>query len=605
MIPSWAALLLFVLLGLLLYANTLQAPLVFDDEASIRDNPNIRLTSLSVSGLVTASRENPAPHRPLAYASFALNYLVHGYRLPGYHLVNTAVHILAGFFLFLLIHGTLSLPMFHKRFRRPDLLALFAALLWFVNPLQTQSVTYVVQRMNSMAAMFYILSMLLYLHGRHRAEEGLPGWPCFAGCAAAGLLACGSKEIATTLPLMILLYEYFFLQDLDRNWRRRALPWIAGLLAVTLVIGLLFLGTSPVEQVLDSYEHRDFTMPQRLLTQPRVVLDYLGLFVLPSPGRLNLDHQVTVSRSLVDPVSTLPALMALAGLLIAAPLLARCWRLAAFAILWFLGNLAIESSVIALELMFEHRAYLPTMFIPLALLALAWPLFKRPKVAVTVLTLLTLLLSAWTWQRNAVWSDPVTLWQDVAKKSPQKVRPHNNLSALFIDRNRVREALHHAGQAVHLDPENADAHYNLGTANLRAGRLEEAVRSLEETLRIDPGYARAHTNLGGIRFHQGDVEQALDHWEEALRIDPDDALANYNSAMQYEKRGEYDRAIIHFRRYLEKETEAVETRLRVAALLKRQGWPDEAAGEYRRILETDRNHGEARTRLAALEERSR
>jgi len=398
-IPAWAALLLFALLGFLLYANTLQAPFVFDDEASIRDNPNIRLTSLSVAALVTASRDNPAPHRPLAYASFALNHLIHGYRLPGYHLVNTTVHILAGFFLFLLIRRTLALPLFAGKFRRPDLLALFAALLWFANPLQTQSVTYVVQRMNSMAAMFYILSMLLYLQGRRRTEEGLRGWPCFAGCVAAGLLACGTKEIAATLPLMILLYEYFFLQDLDRGWRRRALPWIAGLLAVTVAVGLLFLGTSPVERVLDGYEHRDFTMPQRLLTQPRVVLDYLGLFALPLPGRLNLDHQVTVSKSLVDPVSTLPALLIVAGLLGAAPFLARRRRLLAFAIIWFLVNLSIESSVIALELMFEHRAYLPTMFIPLALLALVWPLFKQPKIALITLSVITLLLSAWTWQR--------------------------------------------------------------------------------------------------------------------------------------------------------------------------------------------------------------
>ncbi len=95
-IPSWAALLLFVILGSLLYANTLQVPFVFDDEASIRDNKSIRWTSISVANLVAASRESPAPHRPLAYASFALNYMAHGYRLPGYHLVNTAVHILAG-----------------------------------------------------------------------------------------------------------------------------------------------------------------------------------------------------------------------------------------------------------------------------------------------------------------------------------------------------------------------------------------------------------------------------------------------------------------------------------------------------------------------------
>jgi tetratricopeptide (TPR) repeat protein len=515
------------------------------------------------------------------------------------------VHVLTGYLLYLLVAGTLSLPLFHSRFRRPDLLALFAALLWFVNPLQTQSVTYVVQRMNSMAAMFYLLAMILYLGARRRSEEGLPAWPGFAGCAAAGLLALATKEIAATLPLMILLYEFFFIQDLDRGWLRRALPWITGLLAVSLIIALIFLGTSPVQRITDSYEFRDFSMGQRLLTQPRVVLDYLGLFALPLPARLNLDHQVEISTSLLHPVSTLPALLALAGLFAAGLLLARRRRLISFAILWFLGNLAIESSVIALELMFEHRAYLPTMFIPLALLGLLWPRFTSVRPLLIGCSLLVLLLAALTWQRNETWSDPLTLWRDVVKKSPNKVRPLNNLSALLIDRGRGAEAMPFAARAIRLDPDNADAHYNLGTACLRAGRLEEAARSLEQSLRLDPDNAKAHTNLGGIRFSQGDLDRAMTRWEKALDIDPADPLANYNVAVQYEKQGAADRAIVHFRRYLEQESGDLETRMRVAALLEHQGWPADAATEYRKVLERSPNHPEARARLTTIEERSR
>jgi len=604
-LPPWGVLLLFALLGALLYGNTLEAPFVFDDEASIRDNQNIRLTRFSPAGLITAARDNPAPHRPLAYISFALNHMVHGDRLPGYHVVNIAVHVLTGFLLYLLVAGTLALPLFHGRFHRPDLLALFAALFWFANPLQTQSVTYVVQRMNSMAVMFYLLAMVLYLHARRRSEEGLPAWPGFIGCAAAGLLALATKEIAATLPLMILLYEYFFIQDLDRGWLRRALPWIAVLLILSAVTALVFLGPSPIARVADSYEFRDFTMSQRLLTQPHVVLDYLGLFALPLPARLNLDHQVETSTALLSPPSTLPALLALVGLLAAALLLARRQRLVSFAILWFLGNLAIESSVIALEMMFEHRAYLPTMFIPLALLGLLWPLMESPRPLVIGLSVVTLLLAAMTWQRNETWSDPLTLWGDVVQKSPTKVRPLNNLSALLIDRGRADEALRFAARAIHVAPKNADAHYNHGTACLRAGRLEEAAQSLERSLEFDPDNARAHTNLGGIRYRQGNVDQALAHWEEALRIDPADPLANHNAAVQYEKRGAPDRAIIHFRRYLDQEGSDVTTRLRVAALLERQGWPADAATEYRKILELSPNHTEARARLTTIEERSR
>lgn len=605
MLPPWAVLVLFALLGALLYGNTLHSPFVFDDKASIRDNQGIKLTALSFSGLADAARDNPAPHRPLAYVSFAFNHLVHGDDLPGYHLVNIAVHVLAGFLLYLLVAGTLALPPFHGRFRRPDLLALFAALLWFANPLQTQSVTYVVQRMNSMSAMFYLLAMVLYLRARRRGEEGLPAWPGFASCALAGLLALATKEIAATLPLMILLYEFFFIQDLDRGWLKRALPWIAGMLALSVVVALVFLGANPVARVAGSYEFRDFTMGQRLLTQPRVVFGYLGLFALPLPARLNLDHQVEVSTSLLHPVSTLPALLALAGLLAAGLLLARRRRLVSFAVFWLLGNLAIESSVIALEMMFEHRAYLPTMFIPLALLGLLWPLFNSVRPLVIGCSLAALLLAALTWQRNETWSDPLTLWRDVVKKSPAKLRPLNNLSALLIDHGRADEALRFAARAIRLDPTNADAYYNQGTASLRAGRLEEAALSLEQSLRLDPENAKAHTNLGGIRFSQGDLEGAMAHWKQALVIDPADPLANYNLAVQHEKRGAPDRAIAHFRRYLEQERTDLKTRLRVAALLEEQDWPADAAAEYRKVLALAPDNPEARSRLTALEKRSR
>ena len=151
---------LTIFLVFLIYSKSLEGPFVLDDGRNITDNPAIRLTRLSWSGLMDAATKSPLPNRPLAYISFALNYYFHSYRTAGYHLTNILIHILAGVFLYLFIKTTVGLPALQSRDGNSRWLPFIAVLIWLIHPVHTQSVTYIVQRMNSMAAMFYILSML-------------------------------------------------------------------------------------------------------------------------------------------------------------------------------------------------------------------------------------------------------------------------------------------------------------------------------------------------------------------------------------------------------------------------------------------------------------
>ena len=224
---------IFSALGIILYSNTFQAPFIFDDTYNITDNPHIRLKSLSFKEIADAGFKGRLSTRPLAKISFALNYYFHQYDLFGFHLVNIIIHILTGFFLFLFLSKTLETALASSqknlcsqdtanRPSAPELILMvsfFSALIWLVHPVQIQSVTYIVQRMNSMAAMFYILSMLLYVYGRRCQRERRPeqtrqaghAWPWFAGSVAAGLMALASKEISLTLPFFIFLYEWYLL----------------------------------------------------------------------------------------------------------------------------------------------------------------------------------------------------------------------------------------------------------------------------------------------------------------------------------------------------------------------------------------------------------
>ena len=233
----------FVVVGFLTYANTFESPFVFDDNLRILDNPDIRMEELSLKSLRDAAfGKYSARSRPVGNISFALNYYFHQFEPAGYHLVNIIVHIATGILLWLFLKMTLGIIAARAEDQRGEWIALAAALLWLVNPVQTQSVTYIVQRLNSMAAMFFLLSFICYLKGRLTADRRWI-WAWFLGAALAWLLALGCKQNTATLPFFIILYEWYFFQNLNADWLKRNLKYVAIVLAVFVIVGLVFLGS--------------------------------------------------------------------------------------------------------------------------------------------------------------------------------------------------------------------------------------------------------------------------------------------------------------------------------------------------------------------------
>jgi len=519
------------------YANTLHGEFVFDD-SRIYNNPALRITSLDWHSLAGAALQSEPATRPVANLTFALNYYLHGDRVEGYHLVNILIHLATAFFLYLLIDVTLRTPALAGQATKagrapggrlaPEWLAFFAALLWLVHPVQSQSVAYVVQRMNSLAAMFYLVS--LYCYVRCRLDPGGPA-RCrffFAASGVAGVLAMGCKEISITLPLFILLYEWYFLEDLDLGWlRRRALP-IGLVVAVLAGLALLMLGGHPVERILAGYQGRPFTPGQRLLTELRVVFFYLSLLVFPHPSRLNLDHDFAVSTSLLQPPTTLAAGVGLLVLLGVAVWSARRERLLSFAILWFLGNLLVESSLLGLELVFEHRLYLPAMLLFAVAVAGVDRLLSSRRAKALLLVGLAVLLGLWTVERNRVWHDRVSLWSDCVAKSPGKARPHNNLGVALKRRGRLREAAEQYRMVIAMDPDFIEAYNNLGNVLLETGQPDQALLYYGKALDAVPDQPVIHNNMGKALLAKHRYDRAMMHFAEALRLKPDFAEAREN-----------------------------------------------------------------------------
>ena len=423
-----------------IYMGSLSGPFVFDDEPNITENRHIRLTHLSPEGIYAAAFNSPLPQRPVANASFALNYFFNGYNVVGYRFVNILIHIINGYLVYLLARFTLRTPALRSYREQAGAIACGTAILWLVHPLHTQSVAYIVQRMTSLTTLFYLLAMVCYADARF-STTATRKHMLLALCTVSGLLALGTKEIAATLPLFIFLYEWFFFQELKRDWLRRRLPTLAGVCVAFGVIVLIFSGfENPIERIFAPYAGGGLTAWQRVMTQFRVVVFYLSLLFWPAPSRLNLDHDVAVSLALFDPATTLISLLFLAGLFATAVLTARREPLASYAILWFLGNLVIESSVIRLELIFDHRTYLPSVFPAMVLVSLVFRFLKQKWAALALLAALAAGCSFWTWQRSLVWADEVALWRDCLEKSPLKPRPYNNLGSALSKIGRFEEA---------------------------------------------------------------------------------------------------------------------------------------------------------------------
>ncbi|MEW6078973.1 MAG: tetratricopeptide repeat protein [Thermodesulfobacteriota bacterium] len=560
-----------VLVALAVYGHTLSAPFVFDDDGIIADNPQIMVSGLTWQAL-TNLFEGPSARRPLAKLTFLLNYALHRLDVTGYRLVNLALHIVNALLVYYLTR--LTLGMMHQNTRSTPLLA---CLLWLALPPHIQSVTYIVKRMNLLATVFYLLALICYIQGRIRLGMNAGKKKAailFSGCALCGLVGLTARETIVALPAFLFLYEWYFFRNLDAAWLKKRFPWLLIIGILCGFLAVVCLGGHPLERIAETYRDKPFTPGQRLLTQPRVVIYFVSLLLYPHPDRLTLDYDFPLSLSLMDPLPTIAALAALAGLIVLAIAAAREHPLPSFAIFWFLGNLAIESSFIGLPLIFEHRTYLPSIFPVMAVVASAAAHIRPARTGVFVLTAAICLCGLWTWQRNGVWLTHIDLWRDSVKKAPGNARACHNLG-LALERSGdypqaiqwFRRSLDLAGRRLEKgSPAIAQINNSLGAALLETGAYQEAITSLRTALSVQTesfaaeglDTAEIHNNLGVAYLRTGDVDLALSHARQALEMrisgagaDSMEAAESLNNlGLVYERQRDYNRAAACFQEAL-------------------------------------------------------
>ncbi len=438
------ALLLLLALTAWVYAPGLEGGFAFDDEANILMNQRLALDGLSIQGLREASLSgNAGPFkRPISMLSFALNHLAAGFNPFYFKLTNLVIHLVNGLLIFWVARLLLrAYRHTHARTLRRETiawLALAVAGAWLLHPLNLTSVLYVVQRMTSLAVLFTLLGLLCYLIGRLRQLAGKPGvlW-LFLGTALFGGLAILSKESGALLPLYALVCEVTLFRFQAR--RREANQWIYAYFGIFLLVPCLiasaYLLTHP-EWFAENYLFRPFDLQERLLTEARVVWFYLAMVFVPNPIVLGIFHDdIVISTGLLSPLSTLWAVLGFALLGLLAWKCRRSAPLVTFAILWFFAGHSMESTVIPLELVHEHRNYLAAVG-PLAALfyyLLLPPVRQSSQRAFRLAGIALIGLYAFvTLVRADQWRHPVSHAAVEVAHHPKSHRAHYELGRIYF-----------------------------------------------------------------------------------------------------------------------------------------------------------------------------
>lgn len=598
--------------------------------------------------------------RPVSNASFALNYYFNQYNLRGYHLVNIAIHIFNGFLLFIFCRLLLesNTRLHNCRFSDSEklnhtVIAFLAALIWATHPLHTNSVTYIIQRMNSLASMFYLASFIFYIKGR-LAVKASPNetlfkirkhYLWFSGAAVAWIMSLGCKETTIMLPFAVLLFEFYFLQSFKTQWLRHNIGYFIIIGLFFIIIAFSYLGVDPIKTLssLNDFSNNSFSFQERVITQIRVIIYYISLIFFPHPSRLNMDYDYPLSHSLTDPSTTLVALFAIIFILLFALYSAKKNRLLSFCILWYFINLIIESSVIPLAIIFEHRTYLPSMLVVLMAIVLFQQSFKSKWFKAVAYSIVIIFLSLWTFQRNNVWDSRISLWEDCVNKSPYRARSHNNLGIALTDkvdskiltreeeRAVTNEAILHYKKAIHINPnffevyinlgavleENGtidkavqyyrtalminpnsdDAYYNLGNAFAKQNKMRNAIEYYQRALEKNPVHEQAHSNLGNALLETGRIDDAIIHHQKALQIHPNSAEICNNLANAFNRKGDIDQAIAFYSKALKLDPTMHETPYNLGLLHVKKGNLDTAVELYRQSLALNPDDAEVHNAL--------
>jgi protein O-mannosyl-transferase len=598
------------LLAMAAYGNSFTVPFFFDDRPAILNNPTIR----DLSTALNSPPSGGTLGRPVANLSLALNYAISGTSVWSYHVANLAIHVLAGLALFGILRRTLLQPCLRTRFGSAALsLAFLSAGIWLVHPLQTETVTCVVQRTESLASLFFLLALYGFIRGtegggfnggpstgsghstpkKSAGHERRPkaGVEWFVVSGFSCLLGMATKEIMAVAPIMIFLYDRTFIAGSFREaWRRHKRMHLS-LAAAWLLLGYLVLKDEGARGKAAGFG-LGVTPWNYALTQCRAVVHYLFLSFWPHP--LVVDYGTEVIRNFSEVWWQAGFLaMLLAGVVVA---MVR-WPPIGFLGAWVFVILAPSSSVIPLvsQTMAEHRMYLPLAAIITGTVMGIYALARRR--GRWVLAILLPGLALLTWLRNQDYRSELNIWSDTLEKRPGNLRARNEVANSLESLGRHDEAIAQYKISLQLSPGDPAAHYNLALILMKVNRSADAITEFREAVRLNPKFAEAQSELGNALIQSGKADEGIKYCQEALRLRPDFAQAQFYIGIGLFHLGQFEKAREQFAETVRLAPDFAEAHNNLGSALYVLGRRAEAIEQYEEALSLNPDYAEARTNL--------
>jgi tetratricopeptide (TPR) repeat protein len=529
--------------------------------------------------------------RPIVNFSLAINYAISGSQVWSYHVLNLLIHMLAGLTLFGVVRRSLERLKAGDTQDRRTLLACAAAVLWIAHPLQTESVTYTVQRAESLMGLFYLLTLYSFIRGVEAEARMQSPLVWFGLSWLACLLGMATKEVMASAPIMVLLYDWMFVSGtIGEAWKRHGRLYASLAATWALLAYLVVINSGRGQSVGFGIGISWWAFA---LTQFPAIVHYLRLSAWPHP--LIFDYG---AEWVANPWSTVPDIAIVAAL--AAGTLVGLLRRSPFGYLgaWFfaiLGPTCLAPS--NRQTLAEHRMYLALApVVVAAVLALgSLPLTRRASPGLFLAAAFA--FCALTFRRNEVYRTPLALWSDTVAKRPENPRAQENLGGALLDAGRISEAVPYYEKAIQIKPDLTQAHFNFGNVLARLGRNREAIAEYETTLRLDPGRADAHINLGLILEHTGHLPEAIAEYKAALEVAPNSADAHDDLGDAMLGSGHIGEATAEFRRAVQLQPDFPQALDHLGSVLVQTDQNAEAIGALGRALDINPDDANAHYNL--------
>ncbi len=519
---------LIIILGIAVYANSLEGKFLWDDRDLIEENMRIRsfLNSQKIftEHIGAGVAKQSSSYRPIQIFTYMIDYSLWRLNPKGYHITNTLLHILAALSLFWLISIIF----------KDNLLSMFTSILFVVHPIHTEAVTYISGRADCLAAFFMLLCFAFYIK-----QLNSKSLITYILMLLSYILALLSRENSLILPALLLLYHYAFNKKLNvKNF--------------TSILGILFAYILLRATIfIPSTNTHSFTFSQRLPGFFAAITNYLKLLILP----FNLHMEYGLKLFSFQNPKVILGIILLFSLLIFAFKKKTKNNMLFFSMFWFFIALLPSSNLYPINAyMAEHWLYIPSIGFFLIFAKVLTYLYRTKDLKIPAIIFIISLIAFYSFltiEQNNYWKEPLAFYERTLEYTPNSARVLNNLANIYHSMGKTKKAIALNKKAIEIKPDYDEAYNNLGTSYHFLGRDEEAIKFYKKAIEVNPTYAVAYSNLGASYHAIGKDREAIDVYEEAIKLNPENPAGYNNLGVSYQAIGEYEMAILVYKKALE------------------------------------------------------